>query len=59
MTMINLIGMGISRTVASQISKVMLNSAMTTEEIRAWLKKQNLYALNLPNSVIAEVEEVL
>lgn len=58
-TMINLIGMGISRTVASQISKVMLNSAMTTEEIRAWLKKQNLYALNLPNNVIAELEEVL
>ena len=58
-TMINLIGMGISRTVASQISKVMLNPAMTTEEIRAWLKKQNLYALNLPNNVIAELEEVL
>lgn len=58
-TMINLIGMGISRTVASQISKVMLNSAMTTEEIHAWLKKQNLYALNLPNNVIAELEEVL
>lgn len=58
-TMINLIGMGISRTAASQISKVMLNSSMTTEEIRAWLNKQNLYALDLSNSVIAEIEEVL
>lgn len=58
-TMINLIGMGISRTAASQIAKVMLNSSMTTEEIRTWLNKQNLRALNLSNSIIAEIEEIL
>lgn len=58
-TMINLIGMGISRTAASQIANIMVNTAMTTEEIRKWLTSHNLNALNLSNSVIAEIQEIL
>lgn len=58
-TMINLIGMGISRTAATQIARTMLNSSMTTEEIRTWMKKHNLKALNLSDSVIAEIQEIL
>ena len=58
-TMINLIGMGISRTAATQIARTMLNSSMTTEEIRIWMKRHNLKALNLSDSVIAEIQEIL
>ena len=58
-TMINLIGMGVSRTAASQIAKIMINSSMTTGEIREWFSKRNLNALNLSNSVISEIQEIL
>ena len=58
-TMINLIGMGLSRTAASQIAKKMINTSMTSSEIKEWLSKQNLKVYNLPYSVLAEIEKIL
>lgn len=58
-TMINLIGMGLSRTAASQIAKKMINASMTSVEIKEWLSKENLNVYNLPHSVLAEIEKIL
>ncbi len=58
-TMINLIGMGLSRTAASQVAKKMINTSMSSSEIKEWLSNQNLKAYNLPHSVLAEIEKIL
>ena len=58
-TMINLIGMGLSRTAASQIAKKIINTSMSGSEIKEWLSKQNLKVYNLPHSVLAEIDKIL
>lgn len=58
-TMISLMGMGLSRTAAAQIVPSMISTSMNREEIESWLKHTNIYALGLPQSVLAEIEQVL
>lgn len=58
-TMINLMGMGISRTAASQTIPHMINTSMKREDIVSWISHTNIYALGLPQSVISELEQLL
>lgn len=58
-TMINLIGLGLSRTAAWILASKIINSDMTTESVLMWLKKTNLNALDIPKSVKAEIAQIL
>ena len=57
--MINLIGLGLSRTAAWILASKIINSDMTTESVLMWLKKTNLNALDIPKSVKAEIAQIL
>lgn len=57
-TMVNLMGMGISRTAAAIIVPHLISSNMRREEIISWVKHNNIYALGLPQSVISELEQL-
>lgn len=58
-TMVNLIGIGLSRITAGIISDRAVNKAMGRSEVFDWLKKQNLSALNVPSVCIREVEGLI
>lgn len=58
-TVINLIGMGFSRTTASQIIPHMISSTMNREEIKKWFSQNNIYSMGLPNNVIKEIEQII
>ncbi len=57
-TMVNLMGMGLSRTAAAIFVPHLINSNMKREEIISWLNRNNIYALGLPQSVLAEIEQI-
>ncbi len=57
-TMVNLMGMGLSRTAAALIVPHIINSNMKRDDIINWLKRNNIYALGLPQSVLAELEQI-
>lgn len=58
-TMVNLIGIGLSRITAGIIAERAVNKEMGRSEVLEWLKRQNLRALNVPSVCIREVEELL
>lgn len=57
-TMINLIGVGLSRTSAGILSHVATNSAMNRDEVISWIKNTNFYAMDIPQSVTAEIAQL-
>lgn len=58
-TMVNLIGIGLSRITAGIIAERAVNKEMGRPEVLDWLKRQNLRALNVPFVCIREVEGLL
>lgn len=58
-TMVNLIGIGLSRITAGIIADKAVNKVMGRSETMNWLKQQNLRALNVPSTCIREVEGLL
>ena len=58
-TMVNLIGIGLSRITAGIIAERAVNKEMGRSEVLEWLKRQNLRALNVPSVCIREVEELV
>ena len=58
-TMVNLIGIGLSRITAGIITERAVNKELGRSEVLEWLKRQNLRALNVPSVCIREVEELL
>lgn len=58
-TMVNLIGIGLSRITAGIIAEKAVNKEMGRSEVLEWLKRQNLRALNVPSVCIREVQELL
>lgn len=58
-TMINLIGLGMSRTAAWILADKIINSDMTTESVLMWLKNTNINALDIPKSVKSEISQIL
>lgn len=58
-TMINLIGLGLSRTAAWILADKIINSDMTTDGVLMWLKKANINALDIPKSVKTEISQIM
>lgn len=58
-TMINFIGIGLSRTAAWILSQKATNSSLSRDEALNWLKNTNLNALDIPQSVIVEVSQII
>ncbi len=58
-TMINLIGIGLSRTAAGLLSNLITNASMSRDGVLDWLKRVNLNTLDLPNSVKEEIKQVV
>jgi hypothetical protein len=57
-TMVNLMGMGLSRTAAALIVPHLIDSNMKRDDIISWLSRNNIYALGLPQSALAELEQI-
>ena len=58
-TMINLIGMGLSRTTAAQIVPHMIRTDMKRSDIEEWFKDNNVSSMGMPDSVLSEIEQIL
>lgn len=58
-TMINLIGLGLSRTAAGVLSEYITNAAMSRDEVLGWLRRDNVRILNLPYSIKSEIKQII
>lgn len=58
-TMLALVGLGLSRTAAVDISSKIPNSEMSVYEVVQWLRKRNLESYDLSPVVIREVDRAL
>lgn len=58
-SMVNLIGLGLSRTTASIINEKMARKDLDQLDCAKWLKKNNLEGMGIPNLCIAEVKNIL
>ncbi|WP_081770289.1 DEAD/DEAH box helicase [Brevibacterium sp. VCM10] len=56
MTDVSLMSLGLSRTATIQISELIADGQLTTQDALNWLEKQNLSALGLPSLIVREVE---
>ncbi len=58
-TTISLIGLGMSRTSAALLSGFIIKTSLDEAEVQQWLKKTNLVALGVPDTVISEVNRII
>ena len=58
-TMINLVGIGFSRTTAGLINKYAANKGMNRTECYNWLKRENWVATDLPRICLKEINSIL
>ena len=58
-TMVSLIGLGVSRNSAAQLTQAAVKTDMSEEETEEWLRGLNLKALDMPDTVISEVKQVI
>ena len=58
-TTINLIGMGLSRTAAFQLSEIIKNDDLDRAQINRWLRSHSIYNFNLSKTTLSEIEQLL
>lgn len=58
-TMISFMGLGLSRYTASRVSTIPRRADMSQQEARAWIKRQDLEALDLPSTSIREIRRMV
>jgi DEAD/DEAH box helicase len=57
-TMVNLVGMGLSRTAAGLVTEVAVNKDMSRNEVERWLPRQNWEAAGISSVVLRELQRV-
>lgn len=58
-TQISLMSMGFTRTAAVELSDLMVEEDFDRTQCLSWLRNSNIQALDLPNSIVKEIEVVL
>lgn len=58
-TQISLMSMGFTRTAAVELSDLMVEEDFDRTQCLSWLRNNNVQALDLPNSIVREIDVVL
>lgn len=58
-TMISFMGLGLSRYTAGKLRALPRRADMSQNEARAWILRQNIEALNLPNASVQEIRRMV
>ncbi len=58
-TMVSMIGMGLSRTTAVVLSRIVVDKNMDRKQVMEWLKRSNLETLDISPLCLREVHEML